>query len=496
MIALFESIVVVVLTTLASIIIIVVATESFRYLQISLLSRHFKNTIHVSYVFLEWTCMSTPSSLLRFFSSKNEEIFSSRVELSNKARNKLYVIYRWDYIIRLRNISCVINDITIATKILKDSSNWIKGQNTLPIRNISGLSCTSANGVDSTRQRQILISSMKNRKQFDWAVIAAADKLVDKLTSSASIDLIPLLFEASLEVMMCMIFGEPTTAVVNFKAKYVPFWNLVRTNTGHYTATQKEERNRKMQHDIDTLKHLLRDIVFEKKVVLLEQQNKKREETCSNNPCILDKLIALTDFTLTDNTNFFLTSLVKEEVSVSVEDGMITIVVVEEGGGIGNDFIKRKDDIEKFSLMELVSNLHNLITASYEAIAQTLASSIYFLIQIPTSTSSSSTSSYFYTSLLSDDSENGHGENASLLGSLRLKAHIKESLRLRPPVLQMLRKNVNACTLRNGGGGGGDDGCEGGGGEGDTTPYPDSLSPELRIARLHPGSSPDAMLRL
>ena len=357
--------------------------------------------------------------------SRNDDMMRIRGHFAEE-HDGLYMSYHWDFRIMLgmghkvRPV-VVLTDPDLIEIVLKDSLVWYKRNNDeSPVGRIIGQSCTRANGENAVRQRKILSSSFRNRNDYKVYLQQAINKfesLLDNRISqhqqnSSTIDMVPLVKSLSIDIVSWMLFGSDTPGIEEFKTSYQDYWSDLRKNIYDLSSPREvTARNEKMSANVLSLFENFEKLIFARRKMLkdnrkiraYENDNSSNDGGLNNfegvqegylNACVLDKLLEKTKF--------------DDDESHDQPQSIKTM---------------NKDD-QKLTLDELIHNCYSFMTAGYETTAHTITICIYHL------------------SLNSLEPSHRDFENPKVL-----KAHIKESLRLYPPVMQMVRYCIHETRI-------------------------------------------------
>ena len=332
--------------------------------------------------------------------------------------NGCYMGYHFDYhVIRtLFNAytvrpTIVLTDPDLIESVLSDPTVWHKPDfDNSAVRLIMGKSCSRSNGNAAVRQRKIMSSSFRNRMDYKGYLKHAIYKFETSLQQqiqqsgsiSITINMVPIVKTLSIDIVTWILFGSETPGVEQFKVYYSNYWDYLRINKYNLSSiVEIDQRNKGLYEHVIQLRQELEKLIKTRRGMIMDLKLSKTDGNSSSSTkdtkslkldaCVIDKLIGKTNF---DNTQ-------------------------REGGGEeeeeeeeeGNEKIE-----DMFTLEELVHNCYSFMTAGYETTAHTISTSLYHL----------ATNKTIPPDEISNDPK-------------LLKAFVKESLRLYPPVLQMAR---------------------------------------------------------
>ena len=326
------------------------------------------------------------------------------------------------------------------------------------LKEISGLACTSCNGADAVRQRNILISSIRKYRSIylHW-VNKESKKMIINLRNICSnhnnnsnidnnsnnnndnhkpsyetINIIPLLNKTCLDLMIYMIFGNiDDIEKETFSTSFFSLWEIVRTNTSMWSISMKEKREIELKCAISKVRNHIVHIIRQRRM-------DSSYDNTSTKCCILNKLLTMTKFEYDPNIS-------ANQVSpprTNTNSGMLQQNDTYSEYSPEHQSNQRGEDI--FSFEELIHNLHNLLTASFETTAHVIACTLYFLAH-----NSSQQDIIAGQDEDKDKEKEAVGRHPHAMKVMR--ATIKESMRLLPPVLQMARlsaKEVQVGDIR------------------------------------------------
>lgn len=427
------------------------------------ISKKFKMSYHVPCALTKFLSItgSLASSVRSILWTEGEEIFNMRTLFANKYGG-LYIAHGWSLRVcfagsdpSIKRFFIIIADAELAAYMLSSTDEWIKKQNYKSdiLQELGKFACTSQNGEDSVRHRSILINAMKRCKPCNRAhVIDISSTFLRKIQYIISstekttnpnhvVDMLPHINEMSLSLMLRIIFGPSTsqTSLETFSHLFLQHWDLVRSSSSITSIKGKrKQRDRSLAVLVSNLKLTYKDLIYD--------HRRRHCETIDNFECtcIMDTLVQKTLFP--DPAVVLVAQTLPPPLS-HVDPNIVVPHVLPVFKYVPTSSSSSTPESFTFSLEELVHNLHNLITASFETIAHTFAMSLWHTSTLPDfqvhmakiNTVNSNTSS-------------DRGNCVSILDSspndLR-KAVIQEALRLHPPVIQIARYCPSAVEVKS-----------------------------------------------
>lgn len=282
--------------------------------------------------------------------------------------------------------------------------------------------------------------------------------------SSGTVDIVPAVSQASLFLLTRMVFGYSSSTirpsspdgvwhqgftydslVQQFSEQFLGLWRLIRTNTLLLSPAQSRQRTQDLAVSVRTVKALLHELIARRAAILdnrLELLQGGDEKDRERQYCVLDGLLPFlktpptTSTATSDSVNGAQENNIKGGDDKK-DDSMAT----GSRNKSENEFPKSRStvvgslssDTKHMSLEELVHNLNNLLLAGFETSTHSLVVSLHRLAHCPPSVTSVFQGST--ADAMSSDNPSIKREG----GKAVVKALVRESLRLHPPVLQAAR---------------------------------------------------------
>jgi len=292
----------------------------------------------------------------------------------------------------------------VASLVLENTDVWAKPKIHGIVTAIIGQSCTQARGPDALRQRAILATSFRNRTALNAVIEGASERFLQCIEETMSagenesieLDVLPYVTQLALDLVMAMVFGDPsqTQGLTELKSAYMVYWKHLRVNAAFQLTTKEQaERSKFLEERVGDLNERLLKLLFVRKQLLEET----KDESLSS--CIVDRLIPLTSFSSPSSSSSSSTPTIEETQGKLTEE-------------------------------ECVHNCYSLLTAGFETSAHTIAVALYNAANEGICLDSASSSQ----------------ERLGVEPKLLVKALVKESLRLYPPVLSIIRECIQTET--------------------------------------------------